>query len=448
MRELVWNSRHGCRAMSTGNRFWGVLFLLLAICAVPASTSFAQDASPQVDLPPKSWEGQQTRPDIYTRFVPDLIDALHSVGRDAEKETFHFVILYNVARPNSGSEIRERDLFYGCLRFLLTADGAQSDLVSFVPYQLAIREANVRWRTPFSRKVAEDLYKQIPEVPEAQFGFRGGHNMQAALVAAINDARKNDLLQHTVFIALSEATFDEEPLSPPGYVMKDATDVLSRNDVVLAKANQQTQQTKSKNDTLIEYKNVWRIYLPRTLTPIGTLEHTRAKSVADLWSDPSPQPQQSAQPADPAPVSTPQTPAPRVDWPTIIAGAAGAIVLLAIVGYLIFLFQPRSVTLTVDGMEISGTAKFNKPLYLSDASDASGSVLGLGAVPGSVIPGSKLARIEVNLLGEVAIHSQMWVLDRSPVSIGRRGVNVILKERTGGGMLSGDTINLRVRTNV
>ena len=411
----------------------GVVLLACALVLLPQGAQAQQ----REDALNKDASGT---PAYFVEVRDALKSTLSARGLNPGKQAFNFVILYNATVPLSAGYGKEKEVIAGMLRRFLVQD----DHISLVPYQLWVREDHAAWNESPTADSVQQMYKQIPDKAEQRDGIDGGHDLDAALLAALDKTRAAGLLDNTVFLALADGQVSDTPKRPVGYKMANAEPELSKADVV--KAYEKPTYWNYGSGDSSQYSVVCRIYVPQNLksiksivTPEGTGKHPAAdgaatprdESVASMWSG------QSAD-ASPKPTDTPETKNPALaprkpdgDY-NGLAAVAGVVALIGGVGgYLAWLFKPRTLNVGVNSMR-AATLTFNRPLYLGAADNPKSNIIEIDSLPPSVAANEKIARLELTLLGAIRLCGERWHADKEPITIQPKMPKILLSRSQNG----------------
>jgi hypothetical protein len=433
------------------------LYLVLTRCALllacalflPPIGAQAQGSSGPQPPAPDSVVARSLDQDASEKpaYFVEVRDALKSKmterGLDPGKQAFHFVVLYNATAPLTAGYGREKEVIAGMLRHFF----AQEDHVSLVPYQLWVRENMAAWNKPLSQDTAEQMYKQIPDKSERRDGYNGGHDLDAALITALQKTREAGLLDNTVFLALADGQFSDTPLEPKNYALANADAELSKANIV--KAVEQARYWKyGGTDDTAQYSVTYRIYLPQSLKPLDiikkpqgsstlrpsdTADTPRDESVAAIWGNPKIG-EHKDKPAEDKPT----------DYTGLLTVLGGMALLVVVVWYRAWLFKPRTLNVGINSLR-PATVTFNKPLYLGAADNPKSNMVQIDSLPSSVASNEKIARLELTPLGAIRLRGERWKADRDPVVIQLNMPKVRLSRGQNTGMLGGsDQISVQI----
>lgn len=449
------------RTGSHARMLTATLSLLIGLwcCTVSAQPPIQQPNSggPVTSVQPaRSFEGTATKPpEYFLEFERRLNAVLTAHGVDPESHTFHFVILFNCTDPQSGGYDRMRDIVFGLLRdYLVEADGV-SDHVSFVPYQLKVREDKVVWDQSFSRTAAENLYKQIPDTPVDPPGFRGGRDMGTAILEARDTAKENGELNQTVYLVLTDGKYYGSPIEPANYRLVDRDPELKKDGIVKEADQQHTWTITNRDGSTGQVSAFYRIYCPETLKPLGDLPAPgRSERVTQPWQTASTNAssggttRQVHSTESKANTKPPYTKSAETDYTPLIVVGVVVVCLLGLGGYLFWITRPRTVQIGVNSLR-SASVVFRKPLYLGTSEDEQNNMLKLDSLPDDVPAKEKLARLEVTPLGSLVVNSQRWTVTGAPVNVptGERKKFQLSRTSSAGLLGSADSVEVTIIKN-
>lgn len=351
----------------------------------------------------------------YEEFRSALQSALTERGADPDRQTFHFVVLMDTTRTDGPAAQWVRNICYGLLTRYLVAGEETSDIVSFVPFQLDVRQDYSVWNQRFAPSNVPDIENKVPTRPANKPGVVGGHDIEAALLVALDTVRPT---QSAVFVVISDSEVSEPPSSPSEYLLthtkQSFEDDLRRRDIVLVRKSPLTGTAHNAEGQEIGVNVYYRIYLPDNFAPLGTLAaKTRSEIVADQNL---PLPTQNGR--DPTTPNSRKTTTSKTDEPTevpwwvwLIAVLLVIVVLLAF--YAQWLFKPRHVQIG----HSSGTARFGRDTKVG------GQGLDKNAIElADVADGKCLATLQVTMFGQVIMrgygsYSLTTGFEEGPISL-------------------------------
>ena len=429
-----------------------------------ASAQGEPPPDPHGQAAPRVLEQDSVPPAYFLEVRDALKTALSHNGQslDVGQQSFNFVVVYNAATPISAGYDKERDVIAGLLRHYLVP----GDYISLVPYQLKVRTANAVWNRPITKESAAELFKTLPDKPEEEPGFEGGHSLDAALLETLKQTPP-ERLNNTIILALTDGTFLDTPKTPLHYVMPNADKAMAEAGFVKVDEN-----SKHWNYTGgapgAQFSALYRIYLPQhlqalspmTLSPNdappspGTARMTtREANVAALWGKPvvpevTNKPEVKQKNADTPIVKKDPPPAPPADYTAAYVIGGGVLLLAVIGGYMAWLFRPRTLRVGINSIA-NVVVTFNKPVILGASEDSKKNIFKLDGLPEGTAASEKVARLEVTPLGAVQLRGERWKTDRNgPVNI-QPGTPPIRLSRDAGGqgaasglLASGDAIML------
>lgn len=246
---------------------------ILAVLSVIAMMNFAYAQSGQDSFYP------------FSEFRQILDQSLIDHGMKPEQESFNFVVLVNTVRTQGPRAQWMRNIYHGLLKEYLAEEGSNSDLVSFVPFQIDVRKDYAAWNRRFSNIEAEELYKLSPNTPETISGFIGGHDAEKALLMAIEKAKP---INSSVFIMISDAEVSHTPDQPKDYQLTVSSPIFSQTlknagieEVKRGRIDGESPDTQSRMAPVTIF---YRIYLPDGLTPLAVRTKPRpsGSSLSDL----------------------------------------------------------------------------------------------------------------------------------------------------------------------
>lgn len=400
--------------------------------APPADTPGQPPAEGQA----REWTPEKSAPpEIFSAFREKLDAALTKRLRDPARESFHFVVLFNSADTQGLSAQRMRDIYYGLLRHYLIGTPDASDKISFVPFQLKVRDEAV-WNQTYSTDNGESLYRRIPDAPIKTPGLEGGNDVEGALLTAAEEIGRQDTTDTCVFITLSNTEVSQSPSTPSGgrasYPLTNSDPEyrtrLENARLTLADRGQINWVVTRPDGVRVQTPVYWRIYLPTDLKRLGDLKGSTRDQI--LSGSPNANggdskikpnlPQKKAElHSRPANAAKPPQAKPDYTLPAVIAIVI--LLVLGAAGYMAWLTRPREVMV---GVTVPGAVRpeFGSPLVVKYGAplQLSGSE-GEGAAAVTGLPEKLVvARLEVSPSGAVLLQNDgNWQVENAPVTVGR-----------------------------
>lgn len=311
----------------------------------------------------------------FPEFKDAFTQKLSDLGAMPNQQAYHFVVLMNTTDTEGPISQWMRSVYYGLVSEYLK-DG---DRISFVPYQLKVREDYALWDRVYNSNDVSYLYSKLPPRPAIQDGYDSGHDDEAALLTAIEHISP----ESAVYIMLSDKGASSRPRDVPSYPLTDITvfqNVLSKAGISKI-AEFRYDQLVEDNGQKIPCTLFCRVYAKTSLKPLATLNHSRDAKNQEIKV---------------------HTPKPETDSGGSQLTDLWWIVLLIVVvggigGYYVWLLKPRNIQLG----PITGSVVYGKRLYLG-GEDAGSNVLVYPGVPST----QRIAVLEVGMDGNVTMRNE------------------------------------------
>jgi hypothetical protein len=399
-----------------------------------------------------TWEERRTSPPgAFQKFRDSLEKALTDRGADPDRNTYHFVVLFNTVRTQGPAAQWMRDVYYGLLRYYLVGSPGGADKISFVPFQLHVRDEDVVWNRPFSLRDAQELYSHVPDTAKQEPGTVGGNDIEAALEKAVENAQDPD---SAIYIVLTDSEVSQAPKSPRGYRLRGEDPgfaaMLQAKGVTQALRQRRDWQAEDATGQKHDVSVFYRVYAPDRLKPLAALQNTTRAQL--LSENPLPPPVENPPPVvtpggnPPGSSAVPPTPEETGGGGWIVWAILGTVLTAALIGvYLARLMRVHSLTVGIQSLK-SVQVSYGKPVYLGGSEGKN--MVQLDGLPSGTSPVEKVARLDVNWLGTVLLHSEGWKVKGSPVAIrGRHQIPITRGGKQPGILAPGQTLTLMVERN-
>ncbi len=320
----------------------------------------------------------------------DLGKAIAKSGSDAEKGTFHFVVLMNTVRTNGPRARAVRDLYNGLLSQYMIQNDKYADKVSFSPFELDLWGGSV-WNETFRKSRIRELYALAPKSPQIRNGSLGGHDDERALLSALS---RVELPKSTVIIILSDSEVSEPPVRPGEYGLaaKDPefTKTLETTGFELATRGRIEGRNVDGAGQPVPFAVFYSIYAPSSLQPLAELESTSRSELLAKIS------QTTQQQSDNRPEADGSAEIHPVNWTAIVL----IVLVLLLVGVAVWYWSFINKTQFVQIGGLQGSVRYGKPTYIGGDPDDQ-QCIALPELSGR----QKVAVLEVQAKGNVIIRN-------------------------------------------
>jgi hypothetical protein len=216
-------------------------------------------------------------------FAAKLERALTATGAEPRKQVFHFAILLNTVRTDGAGPQWARDVYHALVHRYFVATASASDIVSFAPYQLRVRD-NAIWNLAFEPAERDRLFRAVPITPEQP---AEGNDVERAVLEAIG---RTQTATSTVYIVLS----DSEASQPASHIDRRSmgqyapgwSRAISTGSVRLADSGRIMSDAPDAQGKPVPVALYYRIYLPSGFTALGALDREVRPDPRDaLWPE-------------------------------------------------------------------------------------------------------------------------------------------------------------------